>query len=440
MDKKYTFRHLRRLANEEVGFVVIEFTSTLKINEIRKELQSKQIIVNSPFIISYLTECRELFKFLHANKQTLTYNTQYQKVEKIPFNYEKFTDYAISKNIENPFTLTYEYSEIYKNSESELHQRFADVHYGNAQVFCSMPDRHRQSVAATKVVTAYITEGIKRTSNTDYLKSQIKGVIDWWDAPATDPVLMDDYIALAELTRRLHGEFTLKNLFTKLFHAFQIGQPKKRWLCLQGRVNAGKTKLAAGIRHLLDGVSINVNISDDSRRSFQLGQAIGKRFVIFDDVTSIGFRMLDQSMREFLDGEHEVSLERKHKNPLQVIFPQGLITTNEEGFPEAIMARVHNFNLTPNESFLKAHEDLLNARFDKTAVVICKYDTYTGNYILRSRKKKKNSFSSFLVCILLGINFDVDSEFKECFIDSVEDRLKSMYSKPYLFLKMCNLF
>ena len=55
-------------------------------------------------------------------------------------------------------------------------------------------------------------------------------------------------------------------------------------------------------------------------------------------------------------------------------------------------------------------------------------------------KIKKNSFSSFLVCILLGINFDVDSEFKECFIDSVEDRLKSMYSKPYLFLKMCNLF
>ena len=177
----------------------MNFYSKDSLNEIRKELQSKQIIVNSPFIISYLTECRELFKFLHANKQTLTYNTQYQKVEKIPFNYEKFTDYAISKNVENPFTLTYEI----KNSESEVHQKFADSHYGNAQIFCSMPDRHRQPIAATKVVTAYITESIKRTSNTDYLKSQIKEVIDWWDLRkgGTDPVLMDDYITLAELTR-----------------------------------------------------------------------------------------------------------------------------------------------------------------------------------------------------------------------------------------------
>ena len=63
-----------------------------------------------------------------------------------------------------------------------------------------MPDRHRQSIAVMKVLTAYITENIKRTSNTDFLKSQIKEVIDWWDAPATDTVLMDDYTALAELT------------------------------------------------------------------------------------------------------------------------------------------------------------------------------------------------------------------------------------------------
>ena len=50
-----------------------------------------------------------------------------------------------------------------------------------------------------------------------------------------------------------------------------------------------------------------------------------------------------------------------------------------------------------------------------------------------------HSFSSFIAGILLGINFDIDSEFKECFIDSVEDRVKSMYSKSYLFFKICNL-
>ena len=47
------------------------------------------------------------------------------------------------------------------------------------QIFYSMPDRHCHSIAATKVVTAYVTEKVKRTSNTDFLKSQIKEVIDW---------------------------------------------------------------------------------------------------------------------------------------------------------------------------------------------------------------------------------------------------------------------
>ena len=153
-------------------------------------------------------------------------------------------------------------------------------------------------------------------------------------------------------------------------------------------MNTCKIKLAGGIRDLLDSVSINVNLSDDNRRSFQLGQAKGKRFVFFNDITSIGFKMLDQSMREFLNGEHEVSLERKHKNLLQVIFPQGLITTNEERFPESIMVKVQNFNLSPNELFLKAHEDLLNARFDKTAVVISKHDIYTGISFFALGKRK----------------------------------------------------
>lgn len=74
---------------EEVGFCVVELVVVVKKQTIRDESDSKNIIVNTPLILTYLTYANELFKFLCATEE-LTYLTAYQKIEKPSFNFEIF--------------------------------------------------------------------------------------------------------------------------------------------------------------------------------------------------------------------------------------------------------------------------------------------------------------------------------------------------------------
>ena len=69
-------------------------------------------------------------------------------------------------------------------------------------------------------------------------------------------------------------------------------------------------------KDLFKGVSVNVNLVSDDRRTFQLGMAIGHRYVIMDDVSCVGMKNLDRSLRDYLDGHHEVILVSKNKDPV----------------------------------------------------------------------------------------------------------------------------
>lgn len=358
---------------DDVGFCVVELTHAVKKESIQQELETSQIIISTPLIISYLTDAKELFKFLYA-KEELTHSTYFQKTEKQTFNFEMFNDFAISRNLTNAFTITYEYSEISQNPSSDLHQNFGDQHYENSKLFVMMPDRHRHSISASKVVTAYLTESVAKTSNTNFLKTQINEIYEWWDGPTAEPAEMDAYVQLAEMTRRWHGESKLRNMLTEVFYSYQIGKPKRRWVSLQGKVNCGKTTLAGGIIDLLNGVGININYVHNNRLTFQLGQAIGARYVMFDDVTSIGFRNLNRFGSKYLDGDQKVSLKRKNKAPLQCRFPSGIITTSEAQFPDSLRVSIQNFEFVPNPEFFEAHKAIFGGvKFDKKALVIRKY-------------------------------------------------------------------
>lgn len=66
---------------EEVVFCVVEMLIATKKETIREELQASKIIVNTPLLLTYLSDPRELFIFLHATEE-LTYTTQFHKIEK----------------------------------------------------------------------------------------------------------------------------------------------------------------------------------------------------------------------------------------------------------------------------------------------------------------------------------------------------------------------
>lgn len=98
---------------EDVGFCVVEMQIATKKETLRQELQRLRYIVNTPLLINCLTDAKDLLKFLYAT-DNLTYLTKYYKIEKQPFNFELFTDYAINRKITTAKTLTFEYSDIYK--------------------------------------------------------------------------------------------------------------------------------------------------------------------------------------------------------------------------------------------------------------------------------------------------------------------------------------
>ena len=97
------------------------------------------------------------------------------------------------------------------------------------------------------------------------------------------------------------------------------------------------------------------------RQPFYLGSAIGKRFVLFDDVkgyrtkhaklpTGNGISNLDD-LREHLDGKIEVQLEKKNQNPVNQVFPQGIITMNEYEIPNSLKLRLKVIKFPPSAIF-----------------------------------------------------------------------------------------
>ncbi|GBL76598.1 Large T antigen [Araneus ventricosus] len=100
-----------------------------------------------------------------------------------------------------------------------------------------------------------------------------------------------------------------------ILNAFIYEKPRERYVALKGTFKSGKTSFASAWCQLLEGTNINVNV-DKGRLPFYLGQAIGKIFILFDDVkgrslgsenlhSGPGFANLDD-LRDHIDGHVEV--------------------------------------------------------------------------------------------------------------------------------------
>ncbi|GBM20313.1 hypothetical protein AVEN_195870-1 [Araneus ventricosus] len=68
-----------------------------------------------------------------------------------------------------------------------------------------------------------------------------------------------------------------------ILNAFIYGKPRERYVALKDTFKSRKTNFESAWCQLLEGTNINVTI-DKGRLPFCLGQAIGKRFILFDDV------------------------------------------------------------------------------------------------------------------------------------------------------------
>lgn len=366
----------------DIGFIVVELTVPMKNLELKKKLEDDLIIVSSPCICEYIKNFNALYAYVSNASRGVPLNhfTPYMVAEKLTFSFKMFTDFALARNITNPMTLTYEYSEIC-NETTTFHDEFTQ-HFENSKLFVAMADRLKHAGAATKVVLSYATEMISRISNVNYLMKEMNEIISNYSQ--LDIEIRVQHYAYATLLIKLYGRVNLMKLVINALNCFQNAKPKNRWLALVGDFDAGKSTLAGGFKDLFGGVTININLKDDTRRMFQLGMAIGHRFVIFDDVRDIGIKNLDDNMRDYLDGHHEIILERKNRDPVTQYFPPGMITSNYLSFPEALMRRIRIIKLIAQPSFYRAHKDYFEAiRFNKTTLVVRKYILIPLNQLLK---------------------------------------------------------
>lgn len=280
------------------------------------------------------------------------------------FNNNLLVNYALSNNISNVMTLMSRYSHLAKpcnldfvtNDHGEEHSE----HLENAIAFNHLSDRRRAASNAINCVCAEKFEKMLNEKPWSYLERRTKEFSDKLIQEDDPDIFGFSYL----YSHKLFSKFKPVSLI--ILNTFTEGKPRKRWTILQGPYKSGKTSYASAFCKFLDGVNININV-DKNRLSFFLGNAIGRRFVLFDDVkgrpkdtdltAGFGFKNLDD-LRDHLDGHIEVQLEKKNQQPIEQIFPPGIITCNDYLIEPALLERV-NGPIKINPSPLFADHELL---------------------------------------------------------------------------------
>lgn len=335
--KKYTRKHM--LMNCELFYAVHQFKLIDKLYEMYKE-------------------------------PVFTWGVPLEKKvkEEIAFNHKQLVDFANSHDITDVYTLMYEYAHLADPCDrSEVTKDHEDDHTMeviNAKRFVLLPDRSRVCKNAIECVIAKLYRLLSQMSNTQWLEMRSREFSERL-LQVTDPTIFGEAFyywkycikkpMFFDCMSFIIGKFTSSNCKT-------LNKSKARYLCLVGPYNCGKTTFAAAVCKFFEGVNININISKD-RLPFYIGAAISKRFVLFDDVkgykpkkympdlpTGNGISNLDD-LREHLDGKIEVQLEKKNKNPVNQIFPQGIITMNLYKLPSSLKIRLHVLNFEPSAMY-----------------------------------------------------------------------------------------
>ncbi|BBQ05071.1 E1 protein [Bos taurus papillomavirus 29] len=122
--------------------------------------------------------------------------------------------------------------------------------------------------------------------------------------------------------------------FKDLLH----GVPKRNCLVIVGPPNTGKSMFVMSLMRALKGRVLSfVN----SRSHFWLQPLNAAKIAVLDDATKATWTYIDTYLRNGLDGT-PVSLDMKHRAPIQICFPPLLITTNVEVMKESIYMYLHS--------------------------------------------------------------------------------------------------
>lgn len=359
-----------------LNMILLCTLNDLRIFDIKKNLKKyklhKHLVYYGVHMKDFITFCYEIYgnpMFEPVN----SFRTVKQEIPKESFNHKMIADYALNNDISNHLDLMYFYTELASSCSledpSNEHLEDHKIHGQNAKIFCYLPDRKRAAVNACNCVIAKMYSELKNEKPIDFINKKCAEL---------SQKLMEtsDENIFGEAWYYCHFHIKkFREIAKAILDSLIFGEPRMRYTLLMGDFKSGKTTFASNFCKLFEGVSINVNV-DKNRLSFFLGNAIGKRFVLFDDVKGKchkksllnpgnGFNNLDD-LRDHLDGHVEVLLEKKNQQPISQKFPPGIITCNKYFIDKSLLERVqgpyffefsklwmtHDFNITPETVFI----------------------------------------------------------------------------------------
>nr|BCT09957.1 E1 protein [Equus caballus papillomavirus 2] len=114
------------------------------------------------------------------------------------------------------------------------------------------------------------------------------------------------------------------SVFINNLKHFVKGVPKKNCMVLVGPPNTGKSSFAVSLLEFMNG---KVLFFPNSKSHFWLMPLADTRMALLDDATGPVWDFFDHYMRNAMDG-NPISVDQKHKQPLQLRCPPLLMTTN----------------------------------------------------------------------------------------------------------------
>nr|CRI06403.1 TPA: Large T antigen [Baja California bark scorpion polyomavirus 1] len=301
---------------------------------------------NSPTLVLHSVMHKKLIDEAVPEDCFFKYESEVPKnsPKKDRFNVKQFIDFALVHSITNYMDLMHAYAHLAEKCTIKNYTKEHEAdHFEqgvNAGKFLYL-DRKKYAKQAVEVVEAEMHASHQRMSNQEFFDEKLSRTIEEINELDSDISIFFEAISFA----KLYGEDSLKDIISGIIDCICVARPKRRYVCLTGYYNSGKSMLAHAFSQLFDAVSINVNI-DRSRLPFQLGCALDRRMVIFDDVRGgkegYGWSNLE-SLRDHIDGRIEVPLEKKNRQPVQQVFPPGIITTNYLKMSVAMKKRIKNY-------------------------------------------------------------------------------------------------
>ncbi|QYI89550.1 E1 early protein [Bos taurus papillomavirus 37] len=126
--------------------------------------------------------------------------------------------------------------------------------------------------------------------------------------------------------------------FLAAFKDFLHSVPKRNCMVIVGPPNTGKSMFVMSLMRTLKGKVLSfVN----ARSHFWLQPLDGAKLAVLDDATRATWVYFDTYLRNGLDGT-PVSLDMKHRAPMQICFPPLLITTNVEVMKDSAFMYLHS--------------------------------------------------------------------------------------------------